>query len=746
LDFIGDYGIIAARACADRSVAASLGRKRHPLPELFLPKIHLVLLIHAHQPVGNFDRVFEKVYGQAYLPFLERLERHPAIRLGLHYTGPLLEWLEQNHAEFLDRLGALVARGQVEMVGGGFYEPVLVAIPPADQLEQLRRMREYLERRFGQPPAGAWLTERVWEPQLPSALAAGGVGYTLLDDMHFLAAGLESEQLFGYYITEDGGACVKVIPGLKTMRYLVPFRPVEDVIAYLQQTAGQHPGGMVAMGDDCEKFGAWPGTYEHCYRSGWLDRFFDVVERNAEWLMTTPPGEYLAAHAPLGRADLPAASYFELMEWVLPTAARRQLHALQQEFGSRPEVAQFLRGGIWRGFLSKYAEANLLHKKALYVSHRLRRTRARKNDLAKRGTLEQARSHVLRAQCNDAYWHGIFGGLYAPHLRAALWRELARAEAMLDGARARPAQRWRVEKMDFDADGSEEFYLSSPQGAALVKPNDGATVPLLDFGPSGVTVINSLMRRPEAYHARLADASHGRLPSTVSIHEQIRVKEDGLERLLRYDRWPRYCFRLLLFPRGKSREDYEWIRLGESASLAAGEYRSGKISASRLEFTREAPLDLLGVRPEHAPVRVQKNFRIEPQAQGFSLRCSIRLMHTAEAFPQCDIGLETVLNLLAPDKPDRYFAFGMERHPLRWSGTAKGPVRLADEWQNVAVELEAPGAEEFWIAPIETVSESEEGFERVYQGSQILPVWRPQIAAGELWSAELILRLGAAHQ
>ena len=47
-------------------------------------------------------------------------------------------------------------------------------------------------------------------------------------------------------------------------------------------------------------------------------------------------------------------------------------------------------------------------------------------------------------------------------------------------------------------------------------------------------------------------------------------------------------------------------------------------------------------------------------------------------------------------------------------------VRLADEWQNVAIEIEARGASHLWIAPIETVSESEEGFERVYQGSQIM--------------------------
>ena len=57
------------------------------------PRISLALAIHNHQPVGNFGWVFAEVYDRAYRPMLEALERHPGVRLSLHYTGPLLEWL-----------------------------------------------------------------------------------------------------------------------------------------------------------------------------------------------------------------------------------------------------------------------------------------------------------------------------------------------------------------------------------------------------------------------------------------------------------------------------------------------------------------------------------------------------------------------------------------------------------------------------------------------------------------------------
>jgi len=311
------------------------------MPQTF----HLALLIHAHQPCGNFEHVLEKAYDDSYLPFLERLEEHPDVRLGLHYSGPLLTWIEKHRPEYFDRLRKLVQSGQVELVGGGFYEPILVSIPPEDQLEQITRLACYLEKHFGPRPTGAWLAERVWEPQLPSVLAEAKVAYTLVDDMHFLAAGFEPEELFGAYIAEDRGKSVWLYPGQKALRYLVPFGKVEDVLTYLRDAASVHPGGVAAMGDDMEKFGVWPGTHEHCYKNGWLSDFFAALEKNSKWLNVCTPGEYLASHSPLGRADLPTASYTEMMEWVLPTRVRQRYHTVLQEFAARPEVLAFLSGG-----------------------------------------------------------------------------------------------------------------------------------------------------------------------------------------------------------------------------------------------------------------------------------------------------------------------------------------------------------------------------------------------------------------
>ena len=82
------------------------------------PRISLALTLHNHQPVGNFGWVIAQVFDEAYRPMIEAIERHPNVRLSLHYSGPLLEWLIVERPDTIDRLGALVARDQVEILGG----------------------------------------------------------------------------------------------------------------------------------------------------------------------------------------------------------------------------------------------------------------------------------------------------------------------------------------------------------------------------------------------------------------------------------------------------------------------------------------------------------------------------------------------------------------------------------------------------------------------------------------------------
>ena len=170
-----------------------------------------------------------------------------------------------------------------------------------------------------------------------------------------------------------------------------------------------------------------------------------------------------------------------MMEWSLPTAARSRYHGLVEEFSKRPDALPFLRGGTWRGFFSKYSESNLLHKKMLHVSAKVAHLdESRRKDKEFLEARKEARTALLRGQCNDPYWHGVFGGLYSPHLRTAVWKALEEAETIAEGLNHRGRHYAEVQQLDFEADGQKEIYFTSDRYAALLAPREGGTISMLD--------------------------------------------------------------------------------------------------------------------------------------------------------------------------------------------------------------------------------------------------------------------------
>ncbi len=696
-----------------------------------LNKVSLVLIIHSHQPVGNFDHVIEEAYQKSYAPFVRVLEEHPAIRVCLHYSGILLEWLEHRHPDYLQELARLVRRGQVEMVGGGYYEPILPMIPDRDKLAQIRKMSLYLRRHFGRTPRGAWVAERVWEPSLARPLAEAGAEYVVLDDTHFLAAGVDPSELHTSYITEEAGFSLRLVPSLKTLRYTIPFQDPEATIHVLREGAGKAKA-LFAVGDDGEKFGVWPGTYDHCYTNGWLRRFLQAIEDNTEWLETTTMSDYLAAHGPEARIYLPNASYPEMMEWALPPSAAGEFNACLHETEHMPggeRFRRFLRGGLWRTFLAKYPESNQIQKLMLSLSERLEA--ARLSNPAGRGGpkwLAEAENHLLAGQCNDPYWHGIFGGLYAPHLRSAVIGHLIQADTALDrleGARKGPALRVTTE--DFDVDGQDELLIRHSSYAMVLRPADGGTVSSLCFKPGGTDLVNSLMRRPEAYHDLVRQkvmTQDAPKEGPASIHDRVVTKEKNLGELLRYDHYARHAFRTYLFPDGKTWQDFDYLRLEENREAAGGPWTlaPGKSRSGVFELRREAvwPCDGNGL-----PLRLTKILKTKAAGKSWKLECQTSLAAAQTCPAPLALGVELIFNLLAPDAPDRYFLANNVRRPLEFKGEIEGAsLSVVDEWQGIRIELHGRPQPRWWIVPIETISQSESGFERVYQGSAILAVWK----------------------
>ncbi len=701
------------------------------------PRISLALALHNHQPVGNFGWVFAEVYDSAYLPMLDALDRHPGVRLALHYSGPLLDWLQAERPDFVVRLRTLVERGQVELLGGGYYEPVLASLPARDRIGQLRRMADELERITGRCPRGAWLAERVWEPDLPTALVEGGYAWTILDDNHFRAAAIPEEKLWGPYTTDDQGNLISIFGTEKGLRYRIPFGDVDDVIAHLRTHATEAGDRVGMMGDDGEKFGSWPTTWEHCWgASRWVDRFFDALEANADWLTTTTPSDWLDHHPPIGRVYVPTASYAEMGEWALPPDESRVFGRLlhDAEGAGRPE-SRYLRGGFWRNFQVKYREVNDLHKQMLRASAKVA---AMPEGPARQAALD----HLYQGQSNDCYWHGLFGGIYISHMRLATYEHLIAAEDAADQAsREAGGTPDGIRSADVDLDGVQELVMATPGEVVVVKPSEGAGIGSWDIRSVRHALAAVLRRRPEAAHEtlveherRLAEGDEGHASGVGSIHDRVATKEAGLAGRLHYDAHERRSGLVLFLPPGVSLEAYARADARELGDFVDGAFEvlaTGTTAGggwARFGRDGQVTTDAGGL-----PVRVESTLTVGGGRRVPTLEQEILVENRGAAPLRATLAVEWSTTMLGGGgNPAAYWDLGGERtaHDVARSRTAVAELRSGNDYIGLEVATSVAPAAEAWHAPIETVSNSEAGFERVYQGSALLIAWPVDLAPG----------------
>jgi len=702
--------------------------------------IRLILVLHDHQPVGNFDHVFEQAYQDAYLPFLDVFERYEHLKIGLHTSGPLVEWLDAHHGDYLDRVARLTAAGRIEIIGGAFYEAILSMIPPRDRVGQITSFNRYLERRLNAKVRGMWMPERVWEQSMTSDLVAAGVQYTMLDDFHFKNAGLSEDKLHGYYLTEDNGNTLAVFPDSEPLRYMIPFRPPQDTIDYLGQLAQSRPGAVAVFGDDGEKFGAWPETKKSVYDEGWLVRFFDLLTEHQSWIKVVTPSEVLETTPPVGKVYLPEGSYREMTEWVLPTEQLQQYVSARRDLEGDerwPRIARFVRGGFWRNFRVKYPEADEMYTRMMMTSRRLQAAL----DAGARGPLmDQARTALYRGQCNCAYWHGAFGGVYLPHLRNAIYRELITADALIDRALNRPAHWVELIAEDYNFDGRQEVQLANDRMSALLAPSRGGQILELDVRSIAHNLLATMARRPEAYHAKVRGGD-GR-NDVAGVSDRVIFKQEGLDGRLQYDSHPRKSLldhfydpatTLDAIARGEAQEQGDFLNRPYEAKL--------RRNPRRMQAQLTAAGHVAGL-----PLRITKSLTLEA---GSTI---LEIAYLIEGLPQ------DRQFLFAPEfnfagmpggADDRYF-YGHDRQRLgqlsAWLDIADGEeLGLVDEWLGLDVNLSFSRPTGLWTYPIETVSQSEGGFELVHQSVAVLPHWYVQGDAEGRFSVAIHLALDTAQ-
>jgi alpha-amylase len=371
----------------------------------------------------------------------------------------------------------------------------------------------------------------------------------------------------------------------------------------------------------------------------------------------------------------------------------------------------------------------------------------------------RARMDLYRGQCNCGYWHGVFGGLYLPHLRDAVYRKLISAEAIACRAKSRKRLRLRSEEQDLDMDGHREAFISNGLLNCYLAPARGGHLYELDIADSQFNAMNTFTRRREAYHSKVAIARVvDNIDQVETIHNLVLAKQPGLEAALLYDWYERESLVDHFIAPEATLQQFCESRYGEEGDFVNGQYSldlAGDRSSIAATLRRRGRVARVGA---YWPLEIEKTARLPNSSRALQVR--YRLRNEADNPLVCRFGVEFNFSMLAGDREDRYYYWNEAPDTPSPSGNRSTPhterqhtsllnarndiagaslFGIVDRWQKLDIELRFKRPAAIWTFPVQTVSQSEAGFELIYQSTAVVPIWTLSLMPREWTVLDLIL-------
>ncbi|MDR0472079.1 MAG: DUF1926 domain-containing protein [Treponema sp.] len=426
--------------------------------------VQMILGASCHLPNGCSEDEFEFLYNREIKPVISAVNQFPKIHIAIHYSGALLNWIERKHDELIRLIDDLLSRKQAELLGGGFYEPLLPILPQVDKVGQIEMLTTYIRKQFGKRPQGCWIPALAWEQNLVAALNTCGMAYTFLEDFRFTPDGErngaepEGGAFYAPCITEDQGKLITVFPvSLRLSRDFYNQETIKN-IAQLAGTMGEYPVSV---------FPRWE------------------KEENSE---------------------LEAMRFFEELssggiEFTLPGKVYKNLKGLKRlYFSNPPEEGGGQAVCSPRRFLVDYPEANNIYAKMIYTHNFINQLRG---DISrKRSALEELwKAQDCGIYCNSGLDQDNIPSLRLQRspLRKAAYHALLEAEKI---SRQKKKITPSLSIIDFDLDGQSEYLLSDDKVNAYIKA-EGAGLFELDYLPVSWNYM-------DIYIADKADSDAGR--------------------------------------------------------------------------------------------------------------------------------------------------------------------------------------------------------------------------------------------
>ncbi len=658
-------------------------------------KTHLVLGTYNHLPEGTDESVLEETYQTCYRPYLSVLYRFPDIYSSIHYSGSLLRWLEGKHPEFLMLLEEMVLRKQVELLGGGFFAPLLPLLSSSDRLGQIESLTTFIRKNFGRRPRGCWIPEYIWEPSLASSLQTSGMDFTFLPIAHFRAAGFNDDEYFAPVLTEDQGRGLAVYPVFDCQLSFPQSQGFEETLESIRERYGMdHPLSVIFMAGEALK-DLWSGSkYES--PDVYLEKAFTGIRKDALSVETVTPARYLRSIRRFQRAYFSSGATERYLASGLNVKLQKERRLTLKSLNG--EADRFLSLGGIRQPLLRYEEGKSLYAKMQYV-HLL--TGQLRGDKSRKKT---AQEELWRGQTGDVYWFSPRGGIYQLPLRESVYAALIDAEKT---TRQKGSFNTGIIQTDIDFDGVKEIIYQGTDINAYIHAR-GAVLFELDSLKTSRNLANVLGR-----------------------YEEMNVSGPlGPRRRCFLDRFLAKPSSLKCFP-DPSTEDIGTF------SDAYYTNRDLKRSNQAICYLREGFVSL-GERK--VPVTVEKVFHFRKTGVTVHYSITNRGSDDLRCYYDCD------LNLSPSTRPQMLvLAAGLQDRTVELDPMEAGEVLDAHRMILVDLESEEPLSVvsdspcRMLQAPLYNEVEIHGKTERVYQGCAITFEWPLSLAPDASWKAVLTL-------
>lgn len=665
-------------------------------------KLKLIFGTYNSQPPEESNSVIEEFYQRAYKTFLTTMYNFPSLKISLHYSGSLLEWLENNHSEFFSVLQEMINNKQVEMLSGGYYDPALTLLSVPDRLGQMEKLTTYIRKNFGKKPRGCFLSESVWDSSLVPSLKSCGFDYLYLDDNQFLSAGIPEEDLFKPVVTEDQGKIVTVIPISSVLTKMFLREKPSKIIEYLKDNS--HRDGVFTIMFRGEYLNS--PLYNNKEIKSWLEEFCSLLEENSNWIETLSPGKYVKQiQGTLNRAYFPQYSINGMRNKPLPLISQRELNRLNRHLGALGDVSHWINSGFFKQFIARYKDSSLLYSKMLYINLLVNQI---KGDRSRKKT---AREELWRAQSHHVYWHGNHLGIYDKDLRERSYRFLIEAEL---STREKGIFKSGINNFDIDLDGKKEALYQGENYNAYIS-SKGGTLFEFDCLKRKRNLISTVMRREEAYHS---DKS-----------------EDAV-----YDTYIKKMFHDHFLDNNETVDSFAKGGITEQGSFLECNYEY-------MDFNRESNYVTLQAKGEVRSLGVEYSVGIEKKY--LFNKNAVILTYSIENLE--DTTLETVF------APEFNLSLGSEKHESTVSfsdGTGSSLISnnvsaigvenmLIEDRENkskMSLSFSAK-ANKFWTAPVYSSTLLNGELTNIYQFTSFLPQWHLKLAPKSSFSLTINLSL-----